>query len=78
MVLETNMKLCVTELKKSLLKKIFLLNLFFNENLYYLLCSYTNPIFGKFFVPEIWAKMSSANQIAGFFNEPYLHNKSVK
>ena len=27
----------------------FRLNLFYNENLYYLLCSYTNPIFGKKF-----------------------------
>ena len=45
----------------------FLLNLFYNENLHYLLCSCTNPIFGKIFVPEIWTKMFSANQIAGFF-----------
>ena len=30
------------------------------------------------FVPEIWGKMFSANQIAGFFNQPYLQNKSVK
>ena len=36
------------------------------------------PIFGKIFVPEIWAKMFSASQIAGFFNEPYLQNKSMK
>ena len=49
----------------------------YNENLY-LLCSCTNPIFGKIFVTEIWAKMISANQIAGFFNQPYLHNKSMK
>ena len=56
----------------------FLLNLIYNENLYYLLCSCTNPIFGKIFVPEIWAKMFSANQIAGFFNQPYLQNKSMK
>ena len=32
----------------------------------------------KIFVPEIWAKMFPANQIAGFFNQPYLQNKSVK
>ena len=50
----------------------------FNENLYYLLCSCTNPIYGKIFVPEIWAKMFLANQIAGFFNQPYLQNKSMK
>ena len=29
-------------------------------------------------VPEIWAKMLSVNQIAGFFNQPYIQNKSVK
>ena len=29
-------------------------------------------------VPEIWAKMFSANQIAGFFNQLYLQNKSMK
>ena len=49
-----------------------------NEDLYYLLCSCTNPIFGKIFVPEILAKMFSANQIAGFFNQLYLQNKSMK
>ena len=50
----------------------------YNENLYYLLCSCTNPIFMKIFIPEIWAKMFSANQIAGFFNQPYLQKKSMK
>ena len=50
---------------------LFLLNLTYNENLYYLLCFYTSPIFGKIFVLEIWAKMFSVNQIAGFFNQPY-------
>ena len=40
----------------------FLLNLFYNENLHYLLCSCSNPIFGKIFVLEIWTKMFSANQ----------------
>ena len=93
-MLETHMKLCVTEsdfLEKKFLPKnlgkwtkngpktgffesterfghSFLLNLCYSENLYYLLCSCTNPIFGKIFVPEIWAKMFSANQTAGFFN----------
>ena len=57
---------------------LFVLDLFYNENLYYLLCSCTNTIFGKIFVSEIWAKMSSAYQIAGFFNQPYLQNKSMK
>ena len=73
MTLETYMKLCVTEPdfpeffstpkigkmeQKMGPKKIlkFLLNLFCNENLY-LLCSCTNPIFGKIFVSEIWAKI---------------------
>ena len=36
------------------------------------------PYLGKIFVPEIWAKMFSANQIAGYFNQPYLQNKSIK
>ena len=48
------------------------------ENLYYLLCSCTNPILGKIFVAEVWAEMFSANQIPGFFNQPYLQNKSMK
>ena len=56
----------------------FLLNLFCDENLCYLLCSCTSSIFGKILVSEIWAKMFSANQIAGFFNQPYLQNKSMK
>ena len=44
--------------------------LFYNENLYYLLCSCTNPIFWKIFVFEIRDKMFSVNQIAGFYNQP--------
>ena len=36
------------------------------------------PYLGKIFVPEIWAKIFSANQIVGFFNKPYLQNKSTK
>ena len=31
----------------------FSLNLFYNEYVYYLLCSCTNPMFGKNFVPEM-------------------------
>ena len=31
----------------------------------------------KIFVPEIWAKMFSANQIAGFFIQPCPQNKSI-
>ena len=44
---------------------------------YYLLCSCTNPVFGKIFVPGVWAKMFSANQIARFLNQPFLQNKSL-
>ena len=35
-------------------------------------------MFGEILVHEIWTKMFSANQIAGFFNEPYIQNKSMK
>ena len=41
--------------------------MFYNENLYDLLCSCIILIFGKILIPEIWAKMFSANHIAGFF-----------
>ena len=51
------------------------MNLFY---LIYLLCSCTNLVFGKIFVPEIWATMLSANQIAGFFDQPYLQSKLIK
>ena len=95
MVLESHVKLCVTEpifRENCFCPKIgkwffqfigkfgnkFFLNLIYNKNLYYLLCSCTNPIFGKVFVPKIWAKMFSANQIAGFFNQLYFQNKSLK
>ena len=43
-----------------------------------LLCSCTDPMFGKIFVPEILAKIFSANEIVGFFNQPYLQSKSTK
>ena len=55
-----------------------IINLIYDVNLYCFLCSCTNPIFGKIFVPEIWAKMFSVNQISGFFNQPYLQKKSMK
>ena len=45
----------------------FFLNLVYKET-YYFLYSCTNPILSKIVVPEIWAKMFSANQIAGFLN----------
>ena len=41
---------------------------------YIICCSCTNPIFGKI----VQTKSLSANQIAGFFNQQYLQNKSVK
>ena len=44
------------------------LNLVYKEISYYLLYSCTNLMLGKNLVPEIWAKMLSANQIAGFLN----------
>ena len=51
---------------------ILFLNLVSNENLYYLLYSRLNPIVGKNLVPEIWAKILSSSQIAGFSNQLYL------
>ena len=39
---------------------------------------WTNLIFGEIVVPEIWAKMLLANEIAGFLNELYLQNKIMK
>ena len=35
----------------------------------------TSPISGKILVLELWAKMLSANQIAGFFKMYYLKKK---
>ena len=40
--------------------------MFYNENIYHLLCSSKNPVFRKIFVPEIWAKIFSGNQIPDF------------
>ena len=39
---------------------------------------WTNLIFGKILVPEIWAKMHLANEIAGFLNQLYLQNEIMK
>ena len=50
----------------------------YNESLYYLLYSCTNPISGNNLVPELWAKMLLANQITGFLNQLYLWNKMMK
>ena len=56
----------------------FSLNLFHKFFFCYLMCSCTNPIFGKNIFPEIQAKMLSANQIAGFLNQVFLQNKLMK
>ena len=52
--------------------------MFYNERSYYLLCFCRNPKFGKNLVPEMWAKMLSANQIAALLYQPYLQNKLIK
>ena len=36
--------------------------------LYCLVCSFTNPIFDKILVSEIWAKMFSDNHFEGIFH----------
>ena len=54
------------------------MNLFNNENLYYLLYSCANPFFRKNLVPKIQNKMLSTNKIAGFLNQPFIQNKSMK
>ena len=102
MVLETHMKLCMTESDfpeknflppklgkwtKNIPKTGFfefiekcyrlLLNLFYNENILFAVFLHKSYIW-EIFIPEIWAKMFSANQIPRFFNQPYLQNKSVK
>ena len=55
----------------------FIENFCTEENLY-LVCFCTDLIFGKIFVPGILAKIFSANQIAGCFNQPDLQSKLVK
>ena len=44
----------------------------YNDILYYLLYSCTDPIFGRNLISEILAKMLSANQIARFSNQLYM------
>ena len=34
------------------------------------------PCFGKLFIPKIWSKIFSTNEIVGFFYRPYLQNKT--
>ena len=88
MMLESHMKLCVTEPdfpEKNFLPpkigkmdkngpktgffeytekfcQLFLLNLFYNETFYYLLCFCKNPIFGKILVPEIYIGQNVLSQ----------------
>ena len=57
---------------------LFLLSLVYKECSYYLLYSCTNLILWKNPVPEIWAKMLLANQIAGFLNWPCLQSTRWK
>ena len=76
---EMEQRLAKNKVVLNLLKDLvinFLLNSCCSKNI--LLCSYTNPIFGKIFVPEKLAKIFTAIQIVGFFNQPYLQNKSIK
>ena len=55
------------------------LNLLKIQSLIFTYCvSCTNPILWEIFVPEIGTKIFSANQIAEFFNQPYLQIKSIK
>ena len=46
----------------------FFLNLLSHGSLYYMLCFCINLIFGETPFPGVWAKMLSANQIAGCLN----------
>ena len=88
-MLGTYIKLCVTkpgfcnkgkmgtkygflELLKNVVINFFWI-LFYNESLYYLQYSCTNPIFGKNQVPEIFARM-----LSGFLNQQYNQNKFMK
>ena len=59
------------EFSGKLSNQLFL-NLVYKESLYYLLYSCTNPIFVENLVPEIYAKMLLANEIAEFLNQLYL------
>ena len=55
----------------------FFLNLAYKES-YYFLYSCSNPILWKNLVPEIWARMFLANQVAGFLNWLYFQNTKMK
>ena len=84
MVLGAHVVFCVTELDFSLpkigpkigffvfigkLSHSFFMIMFYDKDLYYLLYSCTNSIFGGDLVLEIWVEMLLTNQIAGFLNQ---------
>ena len=46
--------------------------------IYIICCVASEILYLKIFVPEMRAEMFSANQIARFFKQPYLQNKSIK
>ena len=46
-------KIVFSEFIKKSIIFIYFLNVLYNESLYRLMCSYTNPVFGKNLVPEI-------------------------
>ena len=56
----------------------FFLSLVYKESSYYMLYSCTDPTLRKNLVPEIWVKMLSANQTAGFLNWLYLQRTIIK
>ena len=47
-------------------------------NLLYLVHSCANPVFGKSFAPDIWAKMLLAKQITGILRQICLWNQVMK
>ena len=56
----------------------FLLNLSYNKNLFYLLHFWKNCHIWENFCSWDMGETFSANQIAGFFNQPYIQNRSLK
>ena len=52
--------------------------MFYNENVNYLLCSCTNPIFEKNPIHELLTKILSANKIAGFSKQLIAQKKLIK
>ena len=71
-------KVGLFEFKEKKVSYQFFLNLFYNENLHYLLCSCTNRLFRKNVIPETKAKMLSAIQIARFLNQAFVQSKSMR